>query len=319
MKTIGVLTSGGDCSGMNAAIKSIVEESSRHHIKVKGILEGYKGLIYDKVISLDYSRVAGIMQRGGTFIMSSRSPEFKTAEGFNKALETIKKEKIDGIIVIGGDGSLRGAQKLHNAGIKTIGIPGSIDNDIYGTNMSIGVDTSLNIITRSVDIIRDTASSHGRAFVIETMGRENGYLAAMGAMASGAEGVLIPEIGFDIDSISKRLKKEHDNGRMYSIIIVSEGTHKTEEMAEKLRTQAKLETRITILGHLQRGGSPTVFDRTLAIRMGTVAVGLLKSKKSGYMVGLSRSKMTHTTFDDVFSHKKELGPKIKAFVKRKSH
>ncbi len=316
--TVGVLTSGGDCSGMNAAIKSIVEEASTYRFKIKGIFEGYKGLIENKIKDLNYKNVAGILQRGGTFLMSSRAPEFKEEEGFKRALKTIERNKLDAIIVIGGDGSLRGAKKLYEAGVQVIGIPGSIDNDIYGTDMSIGVDTALNQIARSIDTIRDTASSHRRAFVIETMGRESGYLAAMGAIAGGAEAVLIPEVKFDIDSIAERLKREHDKGRMYSIVVVAEGVNKTNEIAQTLREKANLDTRITVLGHLQRGGSPSAFDRTLGMRMGTTAIEAIHNRRSGYMVGLSGNRMELVSFDAVFTNKKTLAEKVLEFVKAKS-
>ncbi|HHS49247.1 MAG TPA: 6-phosphofructokinase, partial [Desulfurella acetivorans] len=272
MKRIGVLTSGGDCSGTNATLKAIVEEAYKNNIRVTGFLEGYNGLVNDLAIELTPMQVSGILQRGGTILMTSRCEEFMQESGFNKALNTLKEENVEGLIVIGGDGSLRGAKKIAEAGILCVGIPGSIDNDIYGTDMALGVDTALNIITDAIDIIRDTASSHKRAFVIETMGRESGYLALMSAMASGAEAVLIPEIDYDIDSIVKRLKSEHERGRKYSIVVIAEGVKKTQEMAEKLKVEAGFDTRLTILGHIQRGGNPSVFDRTLGTRMGIKAV-----------------------------------------------
>ncbi|MGC8791449.1 MAG: 6-phosphofructokinase, partial [Desulfurella sp.] len=212
MKRIGVLTSGGDSSGINATLKAIVEEAYKNNIRVTGFLEGYNGLVNNLAIELTPLQVSGILQRGGTILMTSRCEEFMQESGFKKALKTLEEEKIEGLIVIGGDGSLRGAKKLAESGIVCVGIPESIDNDIYGTDMALGVDTALNIITNAIDIIRDTASSHKRAFVIETMGRESGYLALMSAMASGAEAVLIPEVEYDIDSIMNRLKQEHERG-----------------------------------------------------------------------------------------------------------
>ncbi|OSS42312.1 6-phosphofructokinase [Desulfurella amilsii] len=317
MKRIGVLTSGGDCSGINATLKAIVEEAYKNNIRVTGFLEGYNGLVNDLAIELTPMQVSGILQRGGTILMTSRCEEFMQESGFNKALKTLKEEEIEGLIVIGGDGSLRGAKKLVEAGVLCVGIPESIDNDIYGTDMALGVDTALNIITNAIDIIRDTASSHKRAFVIETMGRESGYLALMSAMASGAEAVLIPEIDYDIDSIMQRLKLEHERGRKYSIIVIAEGVKKTQEVAEKLKVEAEFDTRLTILGHIQRGGNPSVFDRTLGMRMGIRAVQSIINKKSS-VIGLQGNDLKNVPFDVVFSNKKVFNDMMLEFARLKS-
>jgi len=317
MKRIGVLTSGGDCSGINATLKAIVEEAYKNNIRVTGFLEGYNGLVNDLAIELTPVQVSGILQRGGTILMTSRCEEFMQESGFNKALKTLKEEKIEGLIVIGGDGSLHGAKKLAEAGVLCVGIPESIDNDIYGTDMALGVDTALNIITNAIDIIRDTASSHKRAFVIETMGRESGYLALMSAMASGAEAVLIPEIDYDIDSIMKRLKSEHERGRKYSIVVIAEGVKKTQEVAEKLKVEAGFDTRLTILGHIQRGGNPSVFDRTLGMRMGIRAVQSLINRKSS-VIGLQGSDLKNVPYDVVFSNKKAFNEMMLEFARLKS-
>ncbi|MGE4546281.1 MAG: ATP-dependent 6-phosphofructokinase [Desulfurella sp.] len=317
MKRIGVLTSGGDCSGINATLKAIVEEAYKNNIRVTGFLEGYNGLVNDLAIELTPMQVSGILQRGGTILMTSRCEEFMQESGFNKALNTLKEENIEGLIVIGGDGSLRGAKKITEAGLLCVGIPESIDNDIYGTDMALGVDTALNIITDAIDIIRDTASSHKRAFVIETMGRESGYLALMSAMASGAEAVLIPEIDYDIDSIMKRLKSEHERGRKYSIVVIAEGVKKTQEVAEKLKVEAGFDTRLTILGHIQRGGNPSVFDRTLGMRMGVKAVQSLINKKSS-VIGLQGNDLKNVSYDVVFSNKKVFNEMMLEFARLKS-
>ncbi|MGB9745222.1 MAG: ATP-dependent 6-phosphofructokinase [Desulfurella sp.] len=317
MKRIGVLTSGGDCSGINATLKAIVEEAYKNNIRVTGFLEGYNGLVNNLAIELTPLQVSGILQRGGTILMTSRCEEFMQESGFKKALKTLEEEKIEGLIVIGGDGSLRGAKKLAESGIVCVGIPESIDNDIYGTDMALGVDTALNIITNAIDIIRDTASSHKRAFVIETMGRESGYLALMSAMASGAEAVLIPEVEYDIDSIMNRLKQEHERGRKYSIVVVAEGVKKTQEVTEKLKKEAGFDTRLTILGHIQRGGNPSVFDRTLGMRLGIKAVQSLINKKFG-MVGLQGSDIKNVAFDVVFSNKKVFSQMMLEFARLKS-
>lgn len=317
MKRIGVLTSGGDCSGINATLKAIVEEAYKNNIRVTGFLEGYNGLVNNLAVELTPMQVSGILQRGGTILMTSRCEEFMQESGFNKALKTLKEENIEGLIVIGGDGSLRGAKKLAEAGVLCVGIPESIDNDIYGTDMALGVDTALNIITGAIDIIRDTASSHKRAFVIETMGRQSGYLALMSAMASGAEAVLIPEIDYDIDSIMRRLKSEHERGRKYSIVVIAEGVKKTQEVAEKLRNDAGFDTRLTILGHIQRGGNPSVFDRTLGMRMGIKAVRSIISKKPS-VIGLQGSDLKNIPYDVVFSNKKVYSEMMLEFARLKS-
>lgn len=317
MKRIGVLTSGGDCSGINATLKAIVEEAYKNNIRVTGFLEGYNGLVNDLAIELTPTQVSGVLQRGGTILMTSRCEEFMQESGFKKALKTLKEEEVEGLIVIGGDGSLRGAKKLAENGIVCVGIPESIDNDIYGTDMALGVDTALNIIINAIDIIRDTASSHKRAFVIETMGRECGYLALMSAMASGAEAVIIPEIEYNIDSIMQRLKSEHERGRKYSIVVVAEGVKKTNEVVEKLKNIAGFDTRLTVLGHIQRGGNPSVFDRTLGMRMGIKSVLSIINKKSS-IIGLQGSELKNVSFDTVFSNKKVFNEMMLEFARLKS-
>ncbi len=319
MKRIAVITSGGDSAGMNPTLKSIVEEAKRNGISVTGFLKGYRGIVENNAIEMYFQTVSGIVRRGGTVLKSSRFPEFEKLSVQQKAVENLHNSHIDGLIILGGDGSMRGAMALSKLGIPVVGIPASIDNDLYGTNLSLGVDTSLNMITHCIDIIKDTASSHNRAFVIETMGRASGYLALVGAMATGSEAVLIPEVEYDIESIARRLKLEHDNGRAYSIIVVSEGTGATSDMSDALKTIAKLDTRITVLGHLQRGGSPSVFDRILGFRLGSRAVQTLMDGVSGVMIGLMGSNIAMTPFADVLSHKKIIGERYMKFAKRLSH
>ncbi len=319
MRKIGVLTSGGDCSGMNAAIKGVVEEASVNNVEVIAFFEGYRGLVENNCKKIDLKVIEDAVQKGGTFLMTSRYPQFKEEAVFKKALDVIDKDGIEGLIVIGGNGSMRGAKDLYKAGVPVVGIPASIDNDIYGTDIALGVDTALNVIIQALDIIRYTASSHGRVFVVETMGRKCGYLAATSALASGADAVLIPEVKFDVDSIVKRLEKEHKGGRTYSIVVVSEGTRATEEVVRKLK-DAEFDTRVTVLGHVQRGGSPTVFDRTLAFRFAMRATENLLKGKYGCMVGLIRSKVACTSLEDVIIHKKSIkDKKLFQFVKKKSH
>jgi len=286
MKRIAILTSGGDCSGMNACIRACVRFALHEGLEVIGIRRGYAGLLDRDFIELDSKAVSGILQRGGTILLTARCEEFKTDEGQQKALEILKEEKIDGLIVIGGDGSLRGANALHNLGIKVIGIPASIDNDIYGTDMSIGVDTALNMIIYAVDCIKDTASSHERAFIIEVMGRNCGYLALASGIACGAEAIIIPEVPYNIDKIADLLYKRYRQGKTNSIVIVAEGAASAYEIHRKLKGLVGYETRITVLGHYQRGGYTSVFDRILGSRFGRVAVELLINGKSGLMVGL---------------------------------
>lgn len=311
MKRIALLTSGGDCPGMNAAIRSIVRTCLSMNIQPFGIEQGYKGLIENRIIPMDSKSVANIIQRGGTILRSARSEQFKTKEGRDAAVEVLKKNKIDGLIVIGGDGSLTGANILYkDYGINVVGLPGSIDNDIYGTDMSIGVDTALNTILRSIDTINDTASSHDRTFLIEVMGRNCGYLALMSAIAGGAEAVLIPEVPYDIEGIIKKIKKRYEEGKTRSIIVVAEGVGSAYDIGKVFGMIGGFDTRITVLGHIQRGGSPTVFDRILATRLGTAAVEALAAGSSGVMVGLQKTKVTLVPFEEVLGNKKMIDSKL---------
>ncbi len=306
MKKIAILTSGGDCSGMNACIRACVRFALHEGLEVVGIKRGYAGLLDREFIPLDSKSVSGILQRGGTILLTARCEEFKTEEGQRKAVKILEEEKIDGLIVIGGDGSLRGANVLHNMGVKVIGIPASIDNDIYGTDMSIGVDTSLNIIINAVDCIKDTASSHERAFIIEVMGRNCGYLALASGIACGAEAVIIPEIPYNLDKIAELLYSRYKQGKTNSIIIVAEGAASAYEIQRKLKGLVGYETRITVLGHYQRGGYTSVFDRILASRFGRVAVELLLNNKSGLMVGLWDGSIKPIELTKVINTKKLL-------------
>lgn len=299
MKKIGILTSGGDCSGMNACIRSAVRTALRLNIEVTGFRKGYLGMMKGECIPLDSKAVSGIMHRGGTFLQSARSPEFRTREGQEKALTTLRELQIDGLIVLGGDGSLSGALALHKLGMPVIGIPASIDNDIPFTDMSLGVDTALNNIIYAVDCIKDTASSHARAFVIEVMGRNSGYLASIAAIASGAEYALVPEREFDLSEICLQLRQRFEEGRDNAIIILAEGVAKGQDIADSIKDAIGFETRVTVLGHYQRGGAPTVFDRLLASRLGKKAVELLVAGNYGMMTGLSCNTILATPLEDV--------------------
>lgn len=311
MKRIAVMTSGGDCPGMNAAIRSVVRTALSYNLEVIGIEQGYKGLIEGKLIKMENKSVANIIQRGGTMLKSARAPEFKTEDGQKKAVSILKEFGIDGLVVIGGDGSLTGANVLgEKYGINIIGIPGSIDNDLCCTDMSIGVDTALNTIGRAVDSINDTASSHDRTFLIEVMGRDCGYLALTSAIATGAEAVLIPEVKYDIEGIIKKIKKRYEEGKSRSIIIIAEGVGSAFDFRKVFDMIGGFETRVTVLGHLQRGGSPTVFDRMLATRMGTAAVEGLLAGETCVMTALQKTKIEFVPFKDVLGRKKPLDTKL---------
>lgn len=292
MKKIGILTSGGDCSGMNAAIRGAVRTAIRLNVEMVGFRKGYLGLMNGDCISLDSKTVSGTIHRGGTMLQSARSQEFRTPEGQQKALEILKGLGVEGLIIAGGDGSLAGALALHHLGFPVVGIPASIDNDIPGTDMALGVDTALNNIIYAVDCIKDTASSHARAFVIEVMGRNSGYLASVSAIATGAEFALVPERKFDLGEICAHLRARFEEGRDNSIIILAEGAGSGQQIADSIKDTIGFETRTTVLGHYQRGGAPTVFDRLLGSRFGKKAVELLLEGKRGIMVGITCSALS---------------------------
>ena len=304
MKKIGILTSGGDCSGMNAAIRAAVRTGLRLGIDMVGFRKGYAGLMKGDCIPLDNKAVSGILHRGGTFLQSARSPEFRTPEGQQKALENLRELGVDGLVVLGGDGSLNGALALHRLGFPVVGIPASIDNDIPFTDMAMGVDTALNNIIYAVDCIKDTASSHARAFAIEVMGRNSGYLASIAAIASGAEFALVPEREFDLTEVCQQLRARYEEGRDNAIIILAEGAGHGQEIADTIKNAIGFETRVTVLGHYQRGGAPTVFDRLLASRFGKQAVELLVAGQKGIMVGLSCNAILATPIEDVVKGEK---------------
>jgi 6-phosphofructokinase 1 len=299
MKKIGILTSGGDCSGMNAAIRSAVRTGLRLNIELVGFRKGYLGLMKGDCIPLDSRAVSGILHRGGTFLQSARSPEFRTQEGQQLALANLRRLGVDGLVILGGDGSLSGALALHKHGFPVIGIPASIDNDISGTDMSLGVDTALNNIIYAVDCIKDTASSHARAFVIEVMGRNSGYLASISAIATGAEFALVPEREYDLSEICQQLRGRYEEGRDNAIIILAEGAGNAQSIADTIKDAIGFETRVTVLGHYQRGGAPSVFDRLLASRFGKSAVELLLQGERGVMVGLACNAMITTPLETV--------------------
>lgn len=304
MKKIGIFTSGGDCSGMNATIRAAVRTALRMNIEVVGYRKGYLGLMKGDCISLDNKAVSGILHRGGTFLQSARSQEFRTPEGQKKALNILQEQGVEGLVIIGGDGSLTGALALHRLGFPVIGIPASIDNDIPYTDMALGVDTALNNILYAVDCIKDTASSHARAFVIEVMGRNSGYLASIAAIATGAEYALVPERKIDLAELCQQLRARYEEGRDNAIIILAEGAGHAQTIADNIKDAIGFETRVTVLGHYQRGGAPTVFDRLLASRFGKKAVELLVAGQQGVMVGLSCNAILASPLEDVIKGEK---------------
>jgi len=299
MKRIGVLTSGGDCSGMNAAVRAVVRAAMARGVEVVGIKRGYRGLIDRQYEIMQNRSVSNTLQRGGTFLRSARCQEMTTPAGQDLAAANLQGLGVEGLVVIGGDGSLRGARALQRKGITVIGVPASIDNDIPFTDMSLGVDTALNNILYAVDCLKDTASSHDRAFVVETMGRGSGYLALVSAVASGAEYALIPEAPYDLDEICANLRRRYQEGRDNSIIMVAEGVARAETIAAQIKDRIGFETRVMVLGHYQRGGGPSAFDRLLGARFGVSAVEALLKGESGKMVGLSCNSMRLTPFDEV--------------------
>jgi len=305
---IGVLTSGGDAPGMNAAIRAVVRTALTNNISVVGIKHGYEGLISGEFTPMDARSVGGILQRGGTILLTSRSKRFMEPAGQRDAIRKMNEAGIDALIVIGGEGSMNGAYALAQNGIKVIGIPGSIDNDIWGTNIAIGTDTAMNTIMEAVDKLRDTASSHQRAFLIETMGRNSGYLAVMAGIVCGAEVVLIPEVPTTADEVAVAIEDAYKRGKTHAIIINAEGSGlRTTDLAEKIDgMDVGFKTRMTILGHIQRGGSPTAYDRLLASRMGVKAVEALVEDKHGVMTGLKGKGVDFIPLVDVITNKRKV-------------
>ena len=306
IKVIGVMTSGGDAPGMNPFIRAVVRTAGAHDIRVLGVEGGYEGLLHGRFRELGVREVGGILQRGGTILQTARSKEFREPSGQREAIRQINNAGIDALIIAGGDGSLAGAQKLAQQGIPVIGTPASIDNDIFGTDTCIGVDTALNTIVDAIDKLRDTASSHNRAFLIETMGRESGYLAVQAGIITGAELVLIPESKTPPKEVAVAIEEAYRRGKTHAIVVVAEGykPHTTElgEMIDAM--DIGFTTRVTILGHVQRGGKPTAFDRLLATRFGVKAVEFLLAGMSNVMTGLAGREIQPIPIDEVIANKK---------------
>jgi 6-phosphofructokinase 1 len=293
MKTIGVLTSGGDAPGMNAAVRAVVRTAIAFGMNVKGIMRGYNGLIDGDIIDMDVRSVSDTIQRGGTMLYTARSPRFKEEEGMQEAVKTCKKHGIEGIVVIGGDGSYRGARDLSLRGIPCIGVPGTIDNDIASTDYTIGFDTAMNTAMEMVDKIRDTAQSHDRCSVVEVMGRRAGHLALQCGIAVGATSIVLPEVEHKLEDIVAKIRQTNKTGKKHFIIVVAEGVGGVEEMAKEIEKATGIETRATTLGHVQRGGNPTVLDRVRATQLGYEAVRLLKDGIGNRVVGIKDNKVVN--------------------------
>ncbi|MFH1768613.1 MAG: ATP-dependent 6-phosphofructokinase [Candidatus Omnitrophota bacterium] len=303
MKRIGVLTR--DCAGVNACLRAVVRTACFYNIEVVGIYRGYEGLIDADFLPLCRRSVSGIINQGGTILKTARSQRFLTEAGRKQAVKNIKEHKLDGIIVIGGNGSLSGAHVLASeCNITTIGIPATIDNDVNGVELTIGADTAVNVALDALDKIRDTATSLERIFVVEVMGRDCGYIALQAAVAGGCEEVLIPEREFDIESMSRAIKEGNNKGKISWIIIVAEGRAKASDVARTITSETSFETRVVVLGHIQRGGSPTALDRILAARLGNYAVELINDGISGHCVALNKNKLVSVPLETVTYPKK---------------
>lgn len=305
VKTIGVLTSGGDAPGMNAAIRAVVRQAITKGLNVKGIKRGYAGLLQEEIIDMHAQDVSDIIQRGGTILQTARCMDFTTSEGQQKGAEICKKHGIDGVVVIGGDGSFKGAQKLAEHGINTIGLPGTIDLDIASTEYTIGFDTAVNTAMEAIDKVRDTSTSHERCSIIEVMGRGAGYIALWCGIANGAEDILLPEkYNYDEQMIVNHIIENRKRGKKHHIIINAEGIGHSTSMAKRIEAATGVETRATILGHMQRGGSPTCKDRVYASTMGAKAVDLLLEGKTNRVVGYHHGEFVDFDIDEALAMQK---------------
>lgn len=313
LKRIAMITSGGDASGMNATIRTVVRYAAHRRVEVFAFYDGYKGIIENNFTMLNAGDVGGIIDRGGTILYSARSEEFKTEEGMQKAIANLKKNKIDGLIVIGGDGSFRGAHDLHIRGVRVVGIPATIDNDIAGTDYSIGFDTALNVIISIMSKIRDTAFSHDRLFVIEVMGRSSGMIAINAGLACAADFILIPEFEVDLVEIANKIKN-HRKGKRHTLIIVAEGAAKASDVAASIKLLAGHEVRISVLGHIQRGGFPSALDRLLASQFGKKAVDLLIKGESDCMTAIQGKKIVSVPFSYILNNKKDISKELYQLV-----
>lgn len=314
INTIGILTSGGDAPGMNAAIRAVTRSAIFNGLKVFGIYRGYKGLVTDEIVEFKSQNVSNIIQMGGTILKTARCQEFKTEEGRRQAYENMKKHSIDALVVIGGDGSLTGARILaQEYDIPCIGLPGTIDNDLYGTDTTIGYDTALNTILDAVDKIRDTATSHERLFFVEVMGRDAGFLALNGAIAAGAEAAIIPEFSTEVDQLEQFIEHGFRKSKSSSIVLVAESelTGGAMHYAERVKNEyPQYDVRVTILGHLQRGGRPTAHDRIIASRMGVASIQALLEGQRNVMIGIENDKIVYVPFAKAIKNDKPIDKEL---------
>jgi 6-phosphofructokinase 1 len=309
IKKIGLLTSGGDASGMNATIRAVTRYAKYKSLDVIGYYEGFKGLINNNSTVLDHNSVGGIIDRGGTFLYTARSEEFKTEDGMQKSIQNMKKDGVDALVIIGGDGSFRGAHDLHERGVQVVGIPATIDNDIAGTDYSLGFDTALNVIISLISKIRDTASSHDRLFVIEVMGRNSGLIAINSGLACAADYILIPEVKVDLVRIANKIRN-HREGKRHTLIVVAEGAAKASDVAASIKLLVGHEVKISVLGHIQRGGYPSALDRLLAAEFSKKAVDLLLDGKSDCMTAIQGNEIKSCTLEYVINNKKEISKEL---------
>ena len=318
IKRIGVFTSGGDAPGMNAAIRAVVRTGLYNGLEIYGIQSGYEGMINGKIKVLEHKNVANIIQRGGTILKTARSIEFMTEEGREKAYKNLIKHKIDALVAIGGNGTFTGAMIFSQKyNFPIVGLPGTIDNDLYGTDYTIGFDTAINTAVEAVDKIRDTANSHDRVFFIEVMGRHSGYIALHTGIASGAGNILVPEKQNSIADLLVTLKRGSKRGKLFSLVIVAEGntTGNAHEIADKVKIEIpNTDIKVTVIGHLQRGGSPTARDRVLASRLGYAAINCLKEGKHGHAIGVINDLISYTSFEDSITKQKVLNNDLVAMA-----
>lgn len=319
VRSIAVLTSGGDSQGMNAAVRAVVRSAHYYGLQVFGVQRGFLGLINDDMREMNVRSVGDIIHRGGTILQTARCEEFKTRKGQEKAIKHLRDRGIDGVVVIGGDGSYRGAQKLHELGMKTMAVPGTIDNDISYTDFTIGFDTAVSIVVDAINKLRDTMTSHERSSIVEVMGRHCGAIALYAGLASGAETILIPEVEFDIDEIARRMGENFEHGKKHSIIVVAEGVGKGHDIAEAITERTGLEARVTVLGHIQRGGTPTHNDRLLASRLGDFVVRKLLEGESGKAGGVIDGELVATDIEKVMNTKKTIKKELYELALRLSH
>ncbi|MDR0847261.1 MAG: 6-phosphofructokinase [Lactobacillales bacterium] len=307
MKRIAVLTSGGDAPGMNAAVRAVVRKGISEGLEVFGINYGFAGLVAGDIRRLEAQDVGDFLGRGGTMLYSARYPEFAQLEGQLKGIEQLKKFGIEALVVCGGDGSYHGAMRLTEHGYPTIGVPGTIDNDIPLTEYTIGFDTAVNTVVDAIDKLRDTAASHVRTFVVEVMGRDCGDIALQAGVAGGADAIVVPEIEYDLAEIAERIRVGRERGKKHTIIVLSEGVMSGEKFATQLEAFGDFHTRVSVLGHIQRGGSPSPFDRVLASKMGAYAVDLLLEGKGGLCVAIQQNKLVGLDIIDTLTNHKHIG------------